>query len=316
MSEVLTLGMDLGGTQARTALVRGGEIVRRLAEPTDTEGGPDAILGQFRRMAAELRAGTERAAIVGAGICTPGPLDTETGTTLHIPTLPGWEDFPVRERMAEALSLPVVVENDGTAATFGEWRYGAGQGKRHVLYVTVSTGIGGGAVVDGALLHGHRGMATHMGHFRMASDGPVCACGATACFEALAAGTALAKRARAAATAPGGHLGAVAAARRVETRDVVEGARAGDPACLALIAEEAALLGQGFTGLMHLFSPELLIMGGGVSNAFDLLEDGIRAVVRRDAMPPFREVPIVRARLGDNAGLIGAATLALEKGNG
>ena len=164
--------------------------------------------------------------------------------------------------------------------------------------------------MDGRLLHGRRGMAAHVGHFRMAQEGPVCSCGAVGCFEALAAGTALAKRGRAAGGS--GYLAGVAAERAVETRDVVAGARQGDAACLALITEEAEYLGQGFTGLIQLFSPELLIIGGGVSNAFDLMAEQIRAVIRRDAMAPFREVPVVRAALGDNAGLVGAAMLALE----
>ena len=130
---------------------------------------------------------------------------------LRIPTLPGWEDFPLAETLARELGLPVMLENDGIAAVYGEWKYGAGRGARNLVFVTVSTGIGGGAVVDGRLLHGRRGMAAHVGHFRMAPDGPLCSCGATGCFEAFAAGTALAKRAREASAVAGGYLAAVAA---------------------------------------------------------------------------------------------------------
>ena len=307
------IGIDLGGTQARVGLVRGGAVVARVAEPTDVAGGPLAVVGQFRRMIAEVCPPDERRRLGGVGICAPGPLDSESGVVLRIPTLPGWEAFPLADTMARDLGLPAVLENDGIAAVYGEWKFGAGMGARNLVFVTVSTGIGGGAVVDGHLLHGRRGMAAHVGHFRMAQDGPVCSCGATGCFEALAAGTALAKRARAASVAAG-YLAGVAAERAVETRDVVAGARAGDAACVALIAEEAEFLGQGFTGLIQLFSPEVLIMGGGVSNAFGLMADRIRAVIRRDAMAPFREVPVVRAALGDNAGLVGAAMLALDAG--
>ncbi len=309
------IGIDLGGTQARVALVRGGAVVERVAEPTDVAGGPAAVIGQFRRMIAAVCPPDARRTLGGVGICAPGPLDSESGVVLSIPTLPGWEDFPLAATVGRDLGLPAVLENDGIAAVYGEWKWGAGRGARNLVFVTVSTGIGGGAVVDGHLLHGRRGMAAHVGHFRMAQDGPVCACGAVGCFEALAAGTALAKRARAASVAAG-YLAGVAVERAVETRDVVAGAREGDAACLALIAQEAEFLGQGFTGLIQLFSPEMLIMGGGVSNAFDLMSDRIHAVIRRDAMPPFRDVPVVRAGLGDNAGLVGVAMLALERSRG
>jgi glucokinase len=159
---------------------------------------------------------------------------------------------------------------------------------RHLVYVTVSTGVGGGVVVDGRLLHGRRGMAGHVGHLRMALEGPVCSCGTIGCFEAFAAGTALGRRARQAATMhPEGLLGIWSASQMIEARHVVEGARQGDPTCLALLREEAAYLGAGFTSLIHLFSPERIIMGGGVSQAFDLMIDDIHAVIRRDATEPF-----------------------------
>jgi glucokinase len=314
LSQKLAIGIDLGGTQVRVALVDGGAVVRRAAAKTDVQGGPAAVLEQFDRLISEICADEERKVLLGVGISSPGPLDTETGTVLHIPTLPRWEGFPLRDTLAARLDLPVALENDGIAAAFGEWRFGAGQGLRHLVYVTVSTGIGGGVVVDGHLLHGRRGMAGHVGHFRMAPDGPTCACGATGCFEAFASGTALGRRAREAAErSPSGFLGLLAAETRIEARHVEEGARKGDATCLALLREEAAYLGQGFTGLIHLYSPELVIMGGGVSHAFDLLEAEIHSIIRRDAIHPFRDVRVVRAALGDNSGLIGAAALAVER---
>ena len=313
MVDRLTIGIDLGGTQARVALVSGADVVRRSAERTDVTGGPYAVIAQFKKMIAEVCVGDELQRLRGVGISSPGPIDTVTGTVDHIPTLPGWEEFPLRDALSEELKLPVIVENDGIAAAYGEWKSGAGQGLNHLVYVTVSTGVGGGVVVDGRLLHGRRGMAAHVGHFRMAPDGPICSCGATACFEAFAAGTALAKRARETARIPGGYLADIRAQRDVETKDVVVGAQQGDATCRALIDQEADFLGQGFTGLIHLFSPERVIMGGGVSNAFDLLSERIHAVIRRDAMQPFKDVPVVRAALGDNAGLVGAALLSLEQ---
>jgi glucokinase len=312
MAGDLAIGIDLGGTQVRVALVRDGSVIRRAATHTDVRGGPTAIIAQFRQLIAQICGPQDLARVAGVGVSAPGPLDSETGTIIHIPTLPNWEECALRDILAAAYGLPVVVENDGIAAAYGEWQFGAGQGLRHLVYVTVSTGIGGGVVVDGRLLHGRRGMAGHVGHFRMAADGPRCSCGATACFEALAAGTALNRRAREAARGdPAGWLGRLSRSGSVNARQVVEGARVGDRACLELLRDEATYLGAGLTGLIHLYSPERVILGGGVSQAFDLLERDIHAVIRRDAMPPFKSVPVVPAGLGDNSGLIGAAALAL-----
>ncbi len=313
MADTLAIGIDLGGTQVRAALVDGARVLSRAAEPTDVAGGPAAVLHQVERLMERVLPRPEWPGLSGLGVSSPGPLDTDTGTVLNIPTLPGWDGLPLRDLLAERTGLPVVLENDGIAAAFGEWRHGAGRGLRHLVFVTVSTGIGGGVVVDGRLLHGRRGMAGHVGHFPMASNGPACSCGAAGCFEAFAAGSALGHAARsAAARQPSSGLAALAPCDQLTARHVVEAARQGDPLALDLLADEARHLGLGFTGLIHLFSPEAVVMGGGVSEAFDLLEAGIRATIRARAMEAFRDVPVVRAGLEGNSGVIGAAALAVE----
>ena len=314
MTDALAIGIDLGGTQVRAALVDGsGALLARAAAPTDVEGGPERVIAQMRRLVSEVAAASP-GRTVAVGVSAPGPLDTETGTVLHIPTLPRWDGVPLRDRLAAELSLPVVLENDGIAAAYGEWRHGAGVGLDHLVYATISTGIGGGVVVDGRLLHGRRGMAGHVGHFQMVPGGPPCSCGAPGCFEAMAAGTALGKAGRAAAERnPGSRLAALAPAGSLGAHHVVEAARQGDGVALRLIAQEAEYLGIGFTGLIHLYSPQRVIMGGGVAAAFDLLERGIHAVIERQAMAAFRDVRVVRAGLGTNSGLVGAAALALHR---
>jgi glucokinase len=315
MSARRTIGLDLGGTQVRAALVEDARIVRRASVLTDVLGGPMAVMDQIGRLIREV-SGASAGDIAGIGVASAGPLDTVSGIILDIPTMPGFAKFPLRDAIAEATGLPVVLENDAIAAAFGEWRHGAGRGLRNMAYLTVSTGIGGGIVADGRLVRGRRGMAGHVGHIRLGQEGPRCACGATACFEALASGTALGRRARDEASRdPQGFLGHAARVRTVDARDVIDGARAGDEACQALVADEARFLGQGITAILHCFSPDRVILGGGVSLAFDLLADGIHAVVRADALPSFRDVAVVVAELGDNAGLIGAATMALDSVN-
>lgn len=310
----LALGIDLGGSQVRAALVdQAGTILRRAAKTTDVAGGPRGVVAQMRALLGEVGGTANRELIAGVGVAAPGPLDSDTGRIIDIPTLPGWRDFPLREILASDLSLPVILENDGIAAANGEWTFGAGRGLRHLVYVTVSTGIGGGVVVDGRLLHGKRGMAGHVGHMIIAPDGPRCACGARGCFEAVASGSALGEAGRKAALASADMRFAGREADAITSRDVVEAARAGDPVAIDLLRREAVWLGIGFTSLIHLYSPERLIVGGGVSRAFDLLRDGIVEVVQSSAMVPFRTVEIVEAALGDNAGLAGVAAFVFAK---
>ncbi|MGN8114848.1 ROK family protein [Labrys sp. 22185] len=310
------IGIDLGGTQVRAALVDDtGTVLRRAATRTDVAGGPAAVMAQFRNLIEEVTDDKSLDSLSGIGVCAPGPLDSLTGTFIHIPTLPGWENFPLRDELAAALGRPVVLEGDAIAACYGEWRFGAGRGLDHLLYVTVSTGIGGGVVSDGRLLHGRRGMTAHVGHFRLArkchpaGDEPRCSCGAAGCFEAFAAGTALDRRAREAALAhPGSSLARLTSPT---AGDVVAAARQGDATALALLDEEATLLGEGFVSLIHLYSPEKVVMGGGVSHGFDLMDETIHRAIRTTALPAFRDVPVVKAALGDNAGLVGAAALLM-----
>ena len=292
------LAIDMGGTQLRVALVDGeGSILARASAATDVAGGPGPVIAQMRDLIDRLGGGL--GAVSAVGVCAPGPLDSDTGTIIDIPTMPGWQEFPLRETLARTLGLPVTLENDGIAAANGEWRQGAGRGLSHLVYVTVSTGVGGGVVADGRLLRGRRGMAGHVGHLLIDRDGPRCSCGATGCLEAMASGSALGAAGRKTGFA--------------DAKEIVRAARQGNAAALELLRREAEYLAYGFASLLHLYSPEILIMGGGVSQALDLMLPDIEAQLQRLAMPPFRSVKIAPALLGDNAGLIGAAALALEK---
>ena len=311
MSTKAVIAVDIGGTQVRVALFRDDRLHQRAALPTDVRGGPSGVMDQIDALIEQVAAKDDRKTITGIGLSLAGPIDTESAVVTRIPTLPGWDGLPVAQALSERTGLPARVENDGIAATLGEWRYGAGRGVSNIVYLTVSTGIGGGAVVDGRLLHGRKGIAGHLGHMRMAQEGSTCSCGTVGCFEALASGSALSQRAAATADMSD-HLAGIAQSRAVDARDVFEGARAGDSHCLHLVGEEAMYLGQGITSIIHIFSPDRVVMGGGVSNAFDQLEPGIHDVIRRDAMTPFRTVPVVKSALGDDSGLFGAARLVLD----
>ncbi|MDQ0474548.1 ROK family protein [Labrys wisconsinensis] len=305
----LAIGLDLGGTQVRAALVdEGGYIQARAAVATAAAAGPEIVIDQLHWVAEAVSTGVPAADLAGIGVAAPGPLDTGTGTALGLPTLAGFVDLPLARLLAERFDRPVRLENDGIAAALGEWRFGAGRGHANLVYVTVSTGIGGGVVSDGRLLRGRRGMAGHVGHMTIMRDGAPCSCGHRGCWEAYGAGPAFARRAREqAARTPGTQL-----AGPIDARAVFEAAAAGDALAAALVAEEADILGLGIAGLLHLYSPEIVIVGGGVAHGFPALHPGIAARIRTAAMAPFRDVPVVRAALGDNAGLVGAAALAFE----
>lgn len=307
----LAVGIDLGGTQVRAALMTSnGELLARAAARTDAVGGPRAVVQQIRQLFGEVTQGVEPARLAGVGVCAPGPLDGEAGVVLGIPTLPGWVDIPIVAWLAEALQLPVVLENDGVGAAIGEWRFGAGRGLSDFVYITVSTGIGGGVIADGRVLRGRRRMAAHIGHMTTAPQGETCSCGNRGCWEAQASGTALGTLARRrVAQSPGSLLAQHGAA--LDARHVIDAARAGDALALELVAFEAAELGLGIVNLLHLYSPQAVVMGGGVSSGFDLLQPGIAQQIRRRALLPFRDVPVLAAQLGQNSGLVGAASLML-----
>lgn len=312
----IALAFDLGGTALRGALVESdGRIVAHASAPTLAGAGSEAVIGQIVALAGTLLREHPQANVAGIGVGAPGPLDPKAGIVIAPPTLAGWHDVPLIDILGRHFGLPVRLENDANAAALGEWRFGAGRGSGSLVFVTVSTGIGGGVVADGHIYHGRRGLAAEIGHMTITGEGDRCFCGAIGCFEAVASGTALGRRAtRLTAPGDGSLLRRLSNDGDVSARHVVEAAKAGDANALDLIEAEAQWLGIGFTNVLHLYSPDLIVMGGGLSNGFDLLAPSIRAVIQQRAMPAYRDVPIVQAELGDRAGLIGAASLILWEG--
>ena len=305
----VALGVDLGGTHVRAALVDArGAIRARAEERTDAAGGPDRVLAQIKRLTDGVLADAPEE-VVGIGVSTPGPVDTIAGVAQDIPTLAGFVGYPLRAELQKQYPFPVILENDGIAAAVGEWRFGAGRGLDNIVYLTVSTGIGGGVIADGRVLRGRMGMAGHIGHMSIAPDGALCPCGGRGCFEAYGSGTALAARARMAAVGCGDTvLGRDGGG--IDGRSVFAAARDGDRLANQLIDEEAEILGRGITSLLHIFSPDIVVVGGGLSDEFERLRPGMRSYVATFAMPAFRDVNVVKAALGQNSGLVGSAALA------
>lgn len=314
------LALDIGGTKLAAGVVRAdGTVLSSARCPTDVAEGPDAVLDRLFALGEKVlaTAGTHPDDLLGTGIGCGGPLDPRTGVLIRPPHLPGWIDVPVVSLARERYGLPAVLDNDGTAGAAGEWRFGAGRGCRHLLYLTVSTGIGGGVVLDGRTFRGAAGNGGEPGHVTVRSDGRACrGCGRAGCLEAYASGTAVAERGAEAVAAAeaAGRPTALAGKRPLTAADVAEAAAQGDPVASGVWEETVEALGTGLTSLVNVFEPETVVLGGGVTRSGDQLLVPVRRIVAARAMgPAARTARIVTASGGDRAGVLGAAAIAVER---
>jgi len=321
ISERLVLGVDLGGTKIRTALLDdGGGIVADDYRQTLAQEGPDAVIGRILDAARQVldRAGVGRERVRAVGIGSPGPLDVRTGEVISPPNLPGWDRVPLRQRVADGLGLDVFLENDANVAALAEHRFGAGQGTDHMLYVVVGTGVGGGLILGGQLYHGVGGMAGEIGHTVLLPDGPLCGCGNRGCLEALASGTAVAREARLRVESGKETLMTELAEgdpTRITARLVAQAAEQGDAEARDVLAWTMGYLGLGLANMVNLFNPEVIVIGGGLANMGDLLFGPVRRAIDRHAFPVSAGmVRVVPAALGNDAGVLGAAALAQVMG--
>jgi len=301
------LGLDIGGTKLAAGVVdRSGSVLSFVAEATLANEGPERGLTRLfelgRRAVAE--AGVEWSRIGAVGIGCGGPLDAGRGVLVAPPHLPGWLDVPVVALAEEAFGLPVALENDATAAAAGTHRWGAGRGTKHLVYLTISTGVGGGIVIDGRLYRGATGNGGELGHVTVDCAGRVCrGCGRKGCLEAYVSGTSIVERAREAG---------VAAAT---ASDVAAAAGAGDPAAAEVWDATVDALACGLVSIVNLFEPELVVLGGGVvGGTGEQLLGPVRERVHAEAMrPAAAAVEIVQSSLGVQVGVVGAAAIAYER---
>jgi len=315
------VAVDLGGTQIRAALYRPtGQREARAALPTQAHEGPEAVLNRIKEAVREVWPTEEE--VTALTVAAPGPLDSKRGVVIFAPNLPGWENLPLRDRLAETFGVRTIVANDANLAALGEHRFGAGQEVDNMVYLTISTGIGGGVILDGRLFEGGQGLGGEVGHIVVEANGPGprCSCGSDGCLETLAAGPAIARAARAALEAgePSSLPERVAGKlERITAKEVAEAARAGDALSKRAIARAGFYIGTALSTLMHLLNPDLFIIGGSVAKAGDLLFGPMRDQVRAcTAKVYWRNTPILPAALGDDVGLMGALALALERTGG
>ena len=313
----VTIGVDIGGTKIAAGVVDGsGNILATARRPTPRHDS-GAVLNDVADVVNELQAGVD-GSIVGVGVGVAGGVDQSRSMVYFAPNL-AWSQVPVRAVLEAATQLPVVVENDGAAAAWAETRFGAGVGLQHVVMVTVGTGIGGGIVVDGHVMRGAHRVAAAIGHLNAVPDGRLCGCGRSGCWEQYASGNALVREARELASERRHEAGALLALgdgtpEGVQGSHITQAAQMGDPVAVEAFANVGTWLGRGLADLTAIVDPDAFVIGGGVSEAGDLLLASARRTLSEKVFGGTnRPLPqLLVARLGNDAGIVGAADLARQ----
>jgi glucokinase len=308
-----TLALDIGGTKLAVGVVDADGSVHGLRiAPTRKDEGPDAVLARLFALASESLSASAGREIAAIGISCGGPLDAEAGVVHRPLNLPDWDGVPLGRLASDRFGVPAHLVNDATAGMLAEHRFGAARGAADALYLTLSTGVGGGAIIGGRLHRGAAGNGGEFGHVMVRPGGRRCTCGRLGCLEGYASGTSIALRAREAVAAAGGRT-SLAALEAVRAEDLVAAVRAGDPLARSVWDETTDVLGQAVTDLVNTFEPEIVVLGGGVTGAAELLLDPVRRIVAEQAMPPAAAaVRIEIAALGEAVCVVGAAVHAVD----
>jgi glucokinase len=310
------VAVDFGGTNIRSAFFPAESIqpIKQIKIKTKAEEGPEAVINRMVGAIEEV-APTQREGL-RIGIASPGPLDPFRGIILSTANLPGWESIPLAEQISTRMHCPVVINNDANLAALGEWKHGAGRGVNDLIYLTISTGIGGGVITQGRMLLGARGLAGELGHMRVTQDGPMCGCGQRGHIEAIASGTSIARIVRNRINAGEASIltDMIEDLEELESVNIGIAAQEGDALAISAIENAGKAIGSHIASLVHAFNPDRIIIGGGVSQLGDLLFTPIRKTLTEEIIHPayLQDLKVVPAELGDDAGLIGAMVLARQ----
>lgn len=290
----IIIGLDLGGTKiAAAAANEKGRILSELIVPTEAQKGKKQVIANLER-AIETLARSVKGKLIKIGVGVPGPIDYNEGLVIEPPNLPGWKRVNLKAILTKRFKVPVLIDNDANCAALGEALFGAGKSARNFIYMTVSTGIGGGIIIDRKVYRGANGSAGEFGHMIIDPRGYKCGCGNRGDLEAMASGTSIKTRS-----------GEDAMAIHIR-------AQQGDQKAIKVIRETARYLGIGIANLVNIFNPELVVVGGGLSNLGEILLKPAREEFKKHALKlPARSVKIVRAKLRDKSGLMGAVALCL-----
>jgi len=302
------IAVDAGGTQLRAACypnIGSDPLISRRIPTQSLESRPvERLLSLIKSV------WPEQGDVDAIGLAVPGAVNPYEGCVYVSPNIPGWVDLPLRKIVQEEFKTPTAVGNDANLAALGEWRFGAGQGHHNLIYFTISTGIGGGVIENDRLLLGQRGLAAEVGHIMVDPDGPICGCGQRGHLEAIASGPAIARWVTAQIAA--GTESCLKGDPSITAREVAEAARKGDALSCAAFERAGFWFGRTLADFLHLFNPSVVVLGGGVTRSGELIFKPIRASVEKHTMSHmyYQDLVITRAQLGDDAGLVGALTLA------
>lgn len=317
MTSSVAVGIDLGGTTLSAVVIdRDGRVQARRTTCADVDRGPEAVITDIEALvdAVLQDASFDRHALIGVGIGTPGPLSHQTGRIIRAANLPGWANVPIRDRLREKLDVPVLLENDGNAAAFGEFRMGAGKDGGDLVMFTLGTGVGGGVVLGGRVLRGHFENAAELGHMVVVPDGLPCSCGQRGCLEQYASANGVARRVATALKDDESEsfLEDETGSAGIDSKAVVRRAEAGDALCLRIWDEACFYLAVACVNIQHAFNPDRIVLGGGMSEAGSFLLDRVTRHRENLRWSLYEDQPaIVLAELGRDAGAMGAARLAL-----
>jgi len=306
-----TIGVDLGGTKMAVGVVDSEQHIHYEGKESSIGLSEDKLVEDLGRELEEAKGA--RPDVLCAGLGIPATIDHDRGVAIQAVNLE-ISDVPLRDLMTKQLGLPVYIDNDANVAALAEFLFGAGRGARNVVMLTIGTGIGGGLILDGEIFRGSTGAAAELGHIVIVEDGLPCQgnCPNHGCVETYASGTAIAREGRAAAERdPDSALGKALAQGPIVGKTVTELATKGDPLAAEIVAEAGRHLGVALASLANIFDPDVFVIGGGVAAVGDLLLDPARQELRTRALPPMNEAPVQLAELGPEAGMIGAAAMAL-----
>jgi glucokinase len=312
------VGIDLGGTKIRSVVtLADGSIQGEDVRATDADGGQDVVVDRLVGSARSAVAASDipHDTIVAVGVTAPGTVDFDEGVLHQPPNLPGWDAVPLARLLRERLDRPVFLENDANAAAYGEWRYGAGVGLRHLIYLTISTGIGAGLILNGQMYRGADGAAGELGHMTIDVNGPPHNCGMIGCLEVLASGTSIARMAHEAVATGRAELLARLAAQSGEltAHEVAEAADAGDLAAQEILARASMCLGVGLANYINIFNPEAIVVGGGVTRiGRQFLEPAFALARSRAFRLPSERVRLLLAALEGRSEVLGVSALARD----
>ena len=302
------VSIDIGGTRLRAAAYKQDQIQPISQKRVETKAKEPNAFGRLINLLEDIWPKNEN--VDAIGVSSPGPVDPHTGVIMVTPNIKEWRDFPITAKLTDHFGIPAYLDNDANLAGLAEWKFGAGRGHHNVLYLTVSTGVGGGVIINDQLLQGHHGLAAELGHTTIQADGPLCGCGQPGHLESFSSGTGIERFV--AEQLKAGRESLLQPDKKNSAHAISEAAKQGDALSIEAYQNAGKYLGIGVANFLHAFDPSIVIFGGGVSQSGPLLFDSFHVSLKERVIHSryLEGLVITRAELGDDSGLLGARALA------